>query len=155
MVIQPHWGNRLKVIEARTGPGGEYVIPGWGPIVRPPWGALEEHSPALTFFKSEYYPKLASNEHASDDMIRNSELDGRTIQLKKFDGNFSLLSRRFLSTDAWLTGCWRDCPLYVLALAAEANRLRTIVPRGTPFSFPHDLDSMSNEDRNYFLRYHK
>ena len=83
MVVQPHLGNRLKVIEARTGPPGEYLVPGWGPIVRPPWGALEEHSPALTFFKSGYYPKLVMNENASDNMIRKSELNGRVVQLRR------------------------------------------------------------------------
>lgn len=155
MVIQRHLGNRLKVIEARTGPAGEYSVPGWGPIVRPPWGALEEHSPALTFFKTGYYPKLVMNEKASDKMTRESELNGRAVRLRRFDGDFSLLNSLFLSTDAWLTGCWRDCPQYVLALSAESKRLRTMVPRGMPFSFPHDIDSMSSEDRDYFLRHSK
>ncbi|MGH8850786.1 MAG: hypothetical protein ACREYD_07320 [Casimicrobiaceae bacterium] len=152
-VIQPHLGPRLKVIEASTTSAGNYVVPGWGPRLRPLWGVLEEHSPALTFFKSGYYPKWVMNTRASDHMIRISDFDGKTIELKKFDGDLSRLNRLLLSTDAWLTGCWRDCPRYVLALDAEAKRLRNIVPTNMMFAFPRELESMSPPDRAYFSRF--
>jgi len=92
MGIQPHSGDRIKVLEAETNKDGEYVLPAWGPVPRPPWGALMDRSPRIILFKSGYYPKVLVNERNSDDMYRESDFNGKTIQLKKFDGNFELLS---------------------------------------------------------------
>lgn len=155
MIGEPHSGDRVKVIEAQTTGAGDYVIQEWGPVLRPPWGALRDRSPMLTFFKSGYYPKVVMNERASDDMVRESDFDRATIRLTPFDGDFMLLDRLLGTSDPWLTGCWRSCPHYVLALDAEAKRLRSVVPRGMPFSFPHELERMSPEDQAYFLRYKK
>lgn len=155
MVIQSHLGNRIKVIETTTGSDGNYVVHGWGPIIRPPWGALLDHSPKLTFFKSGYYPKAVLNERESERMIRDSEFNGKTIRLKQFDGNFDLLDRLLSITTPWLTGCWRDCPHYVIALDAEAKRLRKVVPRTMFFAFPQELERMSPEDRAFFAQHTK
>ena len=155
MVVQPHLDGRIKVIETTTQSNGDYLVHGWGPVVRPPWGALFKHSPTLTLFKSGYYPKSLLNNRDSDNMVRKSDFNGKMIQLKRFDGDFQALNSQFLSTDAWLTGCWRDCPQYVLALDAEAKRLRTMIPRGMFFAFPQELESMSAADREYFMSYRK
>jgi hypothetical protein len=155
MVVQSHLGNRIKVIEATTGFDGNYVVPGWGPVVRPPWGALLNHSPKLTFFKAGYYPKVVLNERESESMIRDSEFNGREIRLKQFDGDLDLLDRLLEVSSPWLTGCWRDCPHYVVALDAEAKRLRPTVPRTMFFSFPQELDLMSPGDRAFFLQFKK
>jgi hypothetical protein len=155
MVIQPHLGERIKVIETTTGPNGDYIIHGWGPTARPPWGVLLDHSPMLTFFRSGFYPKVVLNERESDRMIRDSDFNGKTIQLKQFDGNFELLSRLLGISKPWLTGCWRDCPHYVIALDAEAKRLRKIVPHTMFFAFPHELEDMSPGDQAFFLQFKK
>ena len=105
----------------------------------------------LTFFKSGYYPKVIMNTRPSNQMTRDSEFNGKTIGLKAFDGDFVLLDRYLGNSDPWLTGCWRACPHYVLALDAEAKRLRTIVPRTVYFAFPRELERMSQDDRVYFL----
>jgi hypothetical protein len=154
-VIQPHFGERLKVIETETNSTGEYRLPEWGPVVRPLWGSLQERSPMLTFFKSNYYPKVIMNANASNHMIRDSDFDGENIPIERFDGDFLRLDRALENSDAWLTGCWRACPRYVLALDAEAKRLRTIVPRAIQFSFPHELERMSKSDYDYFSSYKK
>ena len=150
---QSHFGDRIKVIETTTTPGGDYVLHRWGPVIRPPWGTLTDHSPMLTFFKSGYYPKVVLNERDSNDMVRASDFDGKLIPLKRFDGDLELLSRLFGISDAWLTGCWRLCPHYVIALDTEAKRLRKIVPHTMFFAFPQELERMSPEDRAYFLQF--
>ena len=155
MAVQSHLGDRVKVIETNTGSDGNYLVPGWGPVVRPPWGALLNHSPRLTFFKSGYYPKVVLNERESDAMIRKSEFDGKEIFLKQFDGNFALLDRLLAVSSPWLTGCWRDCPHYVIALDLEAKRLRAIVPSTIFFSFPQELQLMSPADRAFFVQFKK
>jgi hypothetical protein len=88
-------------------------------------------------------------------MYRDSDFNGQTVRLKKFDGDFALLSQYLGTADAWLTGCWRDCPRYVIALDAEAKRLRKIVPPNMAFAFPQELENLSASDRAYFAKFKK
>jgi len=156
MGIQPHSGDRIKVLEAETNKNGDYVLPAWGPAPRPPWGALLNRSPMITFFKSGYYPKTVINERNSDDMYRDSDFNGKTIRLKKFDGNFELLSQYLGTASPAQGGCWRDCPHYVMALDAEARRLVKIVPPAMLlFALPQTLETMTGDDRAYFSQFQK
>lgn len=147
-------GRRLEVLEAATNAKGEYSLPWWGPTLRPPFAALRDRSPRLTYFKGGYYPIVRSNKADSDAMIRKSDFDGTVVQLKPFDGDYSRLSNAFSVSDPSLLGCWRQCPHYMLALDAEAARLRQTVPSSVSvFSFPPSLDRMTEENRNYFLKH--
>lgn len=149
-------GRRLRVLEATTDAKGQYSLPWWGPALRPPFAALRNRSPMLTYFKSAHYPLVSMNEHDSDAMIRKSDLDGEVVRLKPFDGDYEKLSSAFSSSDPSMLGCWRQCPRYVLALDAEAKRLRETIPHSIAvFSFPRSLDRMTEENRNYFLKYKK
>ncbi|HEY2864446.1 MAG TPA: hypothetical protein VGK37_12575 [Casimicrobiaceae bacterium] len=156
MVIQPHSGDRIKVIETETNKDGDYVLPAWGPVPRPPWGALLDRSPMIILFKSGYYPKVVVNEHNSDDMYRDSDFNGKTIRLRKFDGNFELLSQYLVIASPAQGGCWRECPHYVMALDAEARRLLKVVPsKMLSFGLPQTLETMTEDDRTYFAEFGK
>jgi hypothetical protein len=149
-------GRRIEVLEATTNAKGEYSIPWWGPALRPPFAALRDRSPRLTYFKGGYYPIVRSNKNDSDAMIRKSDLDGKDLRLTAFDGNFLALSNAFSVSRPDLLGCWRKCPQYVLAVDREANRLRSIArPLGPSFPLPPLLDWMTDEDRSYFLSHLK
>jgi hypothetical protein len=149
-------GRRLRVLEATTDAKGEYSFPWWGPVFRPPFAALRDRSPMLTYSKSAHYPIVKMNAHDSDAMIRKSDLDGKVVRLRPFDGDYEKLSNAFSSSDPSMLGCWRECPHYVLALDTEAKRLRDTIPQSvTVFSFPLSLDRMTQANRDYFLKYKK
>jgi hypothetical protein len=149
-------GRRLKVLETTTNARGEYSLPWWGPLLRPPFAALLDRSPRLTYFKGGYYPIVKSNKNDSDAMIRKSDLDGKVVPLKPFDGDFLALSDAFSVSRPDLLGCWRECPQYVLAIDREAKRIRSIArPSAPAFPLPPLLDWKTKEDRSYFLSHQK
>ena len=81
--------DALKTIEAVTDKEGKYVIPGWGPKLRPLTKHLEHYDPLLCIFKSGYYPARKSNEILSKhnmNSLRTSQWDGQVIRLKRFTG---------------------------------------------------------------------
>src|SRR5690348_14699500 len=92
-------GRRLRVVETTTNTKGEYSIPWWGPAFRPPFTALRNRSPMLTYFKTAHYPVVKMNERDSDAMIRKSDLDGEVVRLKPFDGDYEKLSNAFAASD--------------------------------------------------------
>src|SRR5262249_40892648 len=83
-----------------TDKDGRYVIPAWGPMVRPPLFHLEHHDPAIEIFLPGYYPRHLANAIRgtaySRDSVRVSLWDGREIALRKFTGE----PREYMEEDA-------------------------------------------------------
>src|SRR5213593_3967961 len=79
---------RIHVAEVVTDASGQYFIPGWGPKARPPSIPLTGYSdPEIMYFKPPYAPRWVANRFLDNtDAVRTSDWDGKTIELKKFDG---------------------------------------------------------------------
>jgi hypothetical protein len=115
---------------------GEYALPGWGPIPRPPLSRLETADPRLTFFKPGYRYLDRSNQVPHDDALRVSRWDGKTIALEPFRGTpeeWSYMLRSLQFSLAWAdplpgpTGStndyWRFYPRLVLAILDQRRLL--------------------------------
>jgi hypothetical protein len=76
----------MQVAEAVTDPAGHFVVPGWGPKVRPWLTLLDDDDPSLTIFKSGYVPTGRSNYRSRNTWVRFSEWDGQTWELTPFHG---------------------------------------------------------------------
>lgn len=85
-LVESRHVRRFKVLEAMTDSRGEFVIPGWGPKIRPPLAFLDRHDPKLALFKSNYYPERLVHEDRRSSWIRTSDWNGQTIPLKPFRG---------------------------------------------------------------------
>ena len=88
----PRGPLQLKVLEAVTDPQGRFYFPAWGPLVAPPGAYLQDLDPAIVMFKPGY--ELFGAAHRPLERIdptvsstRTSWVDGKTIKLKKFEGD--------------------------------------------------------------------
>ncbi len=81
-----HGVRSLQITEVVTDKDGKYVVPGWGPKLRPCFTYLDHDDPALNVFKSGYEPRGWGNYHDSNSWMRVSEWDGRPLELKPFHG---------------------------------------------------------------------
>lgn len=102
----PSWGfalegsrsiNHMHVAEVLTEDNGEFFIPAWGPKWRP-WGSyMTNDSPMLVVFKENYKPFTEGNtwywqsgtegHRYSHRRVHFSEWNGKTIKLKRFEGD--------------------------------------------------------------------
>jgi hypothetical protein len=150
-VINRSYGDSLKIVEVVSGKDGKFVIPGWGPVVRPMLFHLENEDPTIVLFKSGYYTRTLANEvrtSYSRDSVRASQWDGKTVRLRKFTGEaqeFVQQNGRFRdqrkvdgSLEQYASGIngiqatlywtkanddWKNFPRMVAALARERDRL--------------------------------
>lgn len=76
----------MQVTEAVTDPAGHFVVPGWGPKLRPWLNVLDTDDPSLTIFKSGYVPTGRANYHERNTWVRFSEWDEHTWELTPFRG---------------------------------------------------------------------
>jgi hypothetical protein len=83
-----HGGHRdpLFVQETVTDARGEFAFDKWGPIRRPLTGALDT-APWFVVFKSGYEHRFLLNEHHTNDSVRRSDWNEKTITLKRFKGD--------------------------------------------------------------------
>jgi hypothetical protein len=129
----------LELMEAVTDTNGDFHFPAWGPKAVPgskfPGTRLTNQDPAILFFKSGYWPKAVINDTHSTmhrepqdagPSTRNSQWDGKTITLTKFDGAVEVYSTALSSLlgtvsygDCW----WKKIPRTIVALNQEADRL--------------------------------
>ncbi|MBI1814844.1 MAG: carboxypeptidase regulatory-like domain-containing protein [Deltaproteobacteria bacterium] len=80
--------QRMKISEAVTDANGVYLIPCWGPRLRPPFNAFDYLDPRLIVFKSRYEPVVMDNTLSDWRwMVRASRWDGETLKLAPFRGN--------------------------------------------------------------------
>jgi len=83
-----HGGYRssLLVRETVTDADGRFAFPVWGPMLRPSYQVLDR-APWLIVFKSGYEHQALWNERRSNECVRRSEWNGRTVALAKFAGS--------------------------------------------------------------------
>ena len=125
----------LMLIEAVTDKDGRFYFPAWGPQSIPsrlPWDArMKNRDPAIIIFKPGYQWVGLSNEITGPypdrgPALRSSRWHGKTIELKKFDGDlrrYGLMVSGALSGVSW-GGCnWKKIPRIMVSLNKEAERL--------------------------------
>ena len=125
----------LELMEAVTDKNGRFHFPAWGPKPIPaglPWEArMKDQDPAIHLFKSGYWSKGLSNDRPgpyadAGPSVRTSEWNGKTIEMKKFEGDLKLYGS-FVSgvlTSVSYGGCrWKNIPRIIVALDKESDRL--------------------------------
>lgn len=150
--------SRIHVHETITDRDGNYVIPEWGPKVRPPMTELHHRDPQLSIFKSGYEPMGVSNELVSTvrpDSLRVSDWDGKVIKLKPTKENLEDYALRLSSFYSGLVESmrdkdeWKKYPRMTLAVYNENRRLNTLgLKPGYGPSVP-DLEKLDGADRNF------
>ena len=128
-------GTDMVLMEAVTDGDGRYFFSGWGPKAVPmnaDLGArLTFMAPELIFFKPDYWSMSVSNESTGPQpgtgpLTRTSDWDGKTVELKKFEGTpsqYSTITRSALSSVS-LAGCdWKKIPRIIVVLDRESIRL--------------------------------
>jgi hypothetical protein len=151
------YGPRLQVLEAVTDAQGVYQFPAWGPKLNPrfPLSSLDMRDPDLSFFKPGYRPHGASNMYMSNDSLRSSDWDGKTIKLEEFTG----------TTDEWAVSLaslqitlgwgdvfdWRLAPRIALTLELERLELENtpIAKRGGNIGGLSELGTTMEEIRRF------
>ena len=88
----PRGPLQLQILETVTDARGRFAFPAWEPRRAPMGSYLEGYDPRIIIFKSGYEYFADSNMHhskfdTSTSSTRTSELNGRTVKLKKFEGD--------------------------------------------------------------------
>lgn len=156
-VINKSYGETIKIIEVKSDKEGKYLIPGWGPVLRPLLLHLEDDDPEIYYFRPGYYPLSVSNEARSQysrDAVRTSQWAGKTIRLRKFTGQpqeYVFQNGRFkvdVRTDGTLKEyalkvqgiqgglawdkkdkSWQSMPRFIVAMKHECDRLRSLMSK--------------------------
>jgi hypothetical protein len=129
----------LELMEDVTDANGEFHFPSWGPKPVPqtayPGTRLTNQDPRIVLFKSGYLPNavyndshstLLRNPEDSGPELRDSQWDGKTIPLKKFEGGaraYASSVRGALSGVSFGHCRWKKIPKMIIALNKESDRL--------------------------------
>ncbi|HJX10199.1 MAG TPA: hypothetical protein VJ733_06810 [Candidatus Binatia bacterium] len=155
--------SRIHIHETMTDKNGNYMIPAWGPKLRPPMTELHERDPQLSIFKSNYEPLGLSNTVISSvrhDSLRVSEWDGKVIKLTRtkqsLEDQAFRLSSFYGGLEYGSSGKdWYNYPRMLLALYAEKARLQSLgLKPGHAGSIPN-MRNFSESDRHYLKRFEK
>ena len=117
-------GPRLVVRETKTNSEGKFYFRGWGPRFRVPTTYLTSYSPGLYVFKGGYAPKFLTNNLESNNVIRDSDWDGKEIELgNRADEVKNHLGRinSFIFSLRNNRDDWREMPLMTEALNMETE----------------------------------
>jgi hypothetical protein len=144
---------RLKVLETVTDAKGSYEFPGWGPKAnsRYPLTSLNFRAPDLNLYKPGYKPLFLMNEYESNESVRTSDWDGKTIRLERFRGKDDELVERLARLQSALSWGrrmeWRLLPRMSISLELERLRLDKSagVRRGTNISGLYELGVTAEE----------
>ncbi len=148
-------GPRLQVLEAVTDAKGVYQFPAWGPKVNPrfPLSSLDTSDPDLSFFKPGYRPHGAANMYSSNDALRSSDWDGKTIKLEEFTGTDDEWAGMLHTVQAGLgwgdVMDWRLAPRMALALELERLSLAKKPIRVSNIGGLYELNTTVEEVRRY------
>jgi hypothetical protein len=164
-------GTDLVLMESVTDSEGQYKFPGWGPTQvpasLPSEARLKSLSPEMIYFKPGYLPWAVTNtttgpQPGPGPLMRTSEWDGRTIELKRFEGPLTQYGSVIGGT---LTGVsyghcnWKKIPRVIVALDAEKRRLEALNIRSwatniTDLEFSEANDGCGSV-RDFFKAYQK
>jgi hypothetical protein len=150
-------GPRIQVLETVTDAKGIYQFPGWGPKPNPrfPLSSLDRMDPDLTFFKPGYRPHAVANMYASNEAVRTSDWDGKTIKLEEFTGTLDDWAGMLHTVQTGLgwgdVMDWRLAPRIALALELERINLEKtpIARRGWNISGLYALNTTIAEVRQF------
>lgn len=153
-----HGGHnqRLHIYEAVTDGNGNYVIPAWGPKIRRPLTELDHLDPRLSIFKSGYEPLELVNERNRSDSVRISDWNNKVVKLKKFQGaleNYAFLLGSF--NGGLSVNDWKSFPRMVLALDAEARRIKSMGLKKGYAPSVMDIDDFGEADRQFLKGFQK
>lgn len=121
-IVDSRHERRFQVIEAVTDSRGEFLIPGWGPKLRPALAFLDFQDPLLVLFKSDYHPESLGHETSRSTWVRASDWNGQTIALKPFRGTLEEWLRAivFLQGDIdWRNLDPQEVPRMIAAIERE------------------------------------
>jgi hypothetical protein len=147
-VVVAHWQlegglhtdrvGELMILETTSDKNGRFSFPAWGPITHRGRGRLTNMDPELIIFKSGYeYRRLANplTKEAIDGWpipVRRSQWNGKTIELKPFEGTASAYENHFESFNGELDRVaadspkecgWKKIPTTIRAMNRERHRL--------------------------------
>jgi len=125
--------DHLHIMETLTDRNGRYYFEGWEPRAAQ-WGFFIDRDPELLFYKEGYQYLGLKNPLRSEidtSKVRQSVWTGKTIELKRFDGNLedyaTHLSSLYASMRTILHGSrceWKSTPQLVLAVAEQEKIFR-------------------------------
>ena len=134
----PRGPLQLQILETVTDANGRFGFPAWGPRRAPLGSYLEGEDPRIIIFKSGYEIFAQGNFHppildTSASSTRTSELNGRTVKLKKFEGDLkgyasyliSLYGGLEFAINPWSANCdWQKIPQMLVAVSKQAHLFR-------------------------------
>jgi hypothetical protein len=112
----PRGPLQLQILESVTDANGRFAFPAWGPLSAPPGAYLEGDDPRIIIFKSGYEYFSTGNIHpgnfdSSASSTRTSWVNGKTIKLKKFEGDLKEYARQLLDfgVDLDFAASYKNC----------------------------------------------
>jgi hypothetical protein len=127
-----HYLHNVHEFETSTDQDGRFLIPAWGPRLHEPNSHLVESVPEFRVFKSGYLGWRFHNDRRvkPDLSVVESDWNGKTMTLHPFDGDWKTYVRSINSmwSGSNLDDCFRSCPRMVLAVYAEWDRIKPLVP---------------------------
>lgn len=159
--------KRLHIVEVVTDAGGQYVVPGWGPKLRPPGTILDNTNPRLAIFKSDYTPAWRDNEQmliqqTPANAHLTSRWQGQVIKLERFQGTIEKEADYIGSFYGGLDrGAkdegrdWKNYPRSTLAVNQEMQRLRTMGLKPGYFGSVPDIRYMTKADQEFLRSFEK
>lgn len=123
----------LNIMETMTDNNGHFDFEGWGPRTAQ-WGYFTDRDPVLLFYNEGYgYRDLKNSLRSEIDnsKVRRSVWNGKTIELKRFDGDLKDYATHLSSLHASMrtilhgSRCeWKRTPKLVLAIARQERVFR-------------------------------
>lgn len=145
----------IHLIEVLTDDQGNYVVPAWGPRLRPPSTFMRNNEPRLRFFKRGYFPqshanKVLGNVHRTRDAVRKSEWNGKVIKLQPFDGSdWAKYSDHLDSLWSSFGDCLRECPQLVLGLDEESKTIKSLSGLRPGSRLNIDIENFDEGDKTF------
>jgi hypothetical protein len=153
----------LELMEDVTDANGEFHFPGWGPKPVPtdafPGTRLTNEDPRIVLFKTGYFPNAVYNDSHSTLLrdpkdvgaaIRDSQWDGKTILLKKFEGEprtYASLVYGVLSGVSFGQCGWKKMPKMIIAINQESDRLMREKIVSFPVAWPLIKELVANDTK--------
>ena len=131
----PRHVGQLEVMETVTDKYGKFSFPGFTKA-NLTGGELRDEDPQILIFKAEYKYAAIRNDYSVNNLdpgpLRKAYVDGQTVKLRKFNGNY-ITNSPYSGLDTTLYRVIEDCewkktPFMFIALDAEYNRLKIMYP---------------------------